>query len=217
MKILNLYAGIGGNRKLWNNEHEITAIEYDPEIAAIYKHFFPNDDVITGDAHVFLLENFTEYDFIWASPPCPTHSRLVPLNFSLKERGKIDYEVKYPDMRLYQEIILLSKLFGGLFVIENVRPYYKPLINPTIELDRHYFWSNFPISKRAFEKNTTIEYSKISDYENIFGFDLSNFKVKNKKRILRNCVLPAVGEYILSEAEQFLDKNLINFGDKNER
>ena len=26
MKILNLYAGVGGNRKLWSSEHEITAI-----------------------------------------------------------------------------------------------------------------------------------------------------------------------------------------------
>jgi len=25
MKILNLYAGIGGNRKLWGNDHEITS------------------------------------------------------------------------------------------------------------------------------------------------------------------------------------------------
>ena len=33
MKILNLYAGIGGNRLLWGNDHDITAIEYNLEIA----------------------------------------------------------------------------------------------------------------------------------------------------------------------------------------
>jgi hypothetical protein len=27
MRILNLYAGIGGNRALWGDEHEVTAIE----------------------------------------------------------------------------------------------------------------------------------------------------------------------------------------------
>jgi DNA (cytosine-5)-methyltransferase 1 len=27
MRILNLYAGIGGNRKLWGDDHEITAVE----------------------------------------------------------------------------------------------------------------------------------------------------------------------------------------------
>lgn len=35
MKILNLYAGIGGNRKKWGDDHEITAVELDEEIAAI--------------------------------------------------------------------------------------------------------------------------------------------------------------------------------------
>ena len=43
MRILNLYAGIGGNRKLWGDEHEVTAVEYDSEIAGIYQDFFPND------------------------------------------------------------------------------------------------------------------------------------------------------------------------------
>lgn len=27
MKILNLYAGIGGNRKLWGDDHEVTVVE----------------------------------------------------------------------------------------------------------------------------------------------------------------------------------------------
>lgn len=51
MKILNLYAGIGGNRKLWGDEHEITAVEINPEIAEIYKNLYPQDTVIIGDAH----------------------------------------------------------------------------------------------------------------------------------------------------------------------
>ena len=60
MKILNLYAGIGGNRKLWGNEHEITAVEYEPNIAAIYKDFFPGDEIVIADAHEFLLKNFSK-------------------------------------------------------------------------------------------------------------------------------------------------------------
>ncbi|KKK98144.1 hypothetical protein LCGC14_2645680, partial [marine sediment metagenome] len=56
MKILNLYAGIGGNRKLWGDKHEIIAIEIDPKIAAIYQDLFPNDKVIIADAHQYLLE-----------------------------------------------------------------------------------------------------------------------------------------------------------------
>lgn len=69
MKILNLYAGIGGNRKLWGDEHEITAVEYKPEIAKIYQDFFPNDKMVVGDAHQYLLGHFNEFDFIWSSPP----------------------------------------------------------------------------------------------------------------------------------------------------
>ena len=64
MKILNLYAGIGGNRKLWGDEHEIIAVELDPEIATIYQDYFPNDKVIVTDAHKYLLENYKEFDFI---------------------------------------------------------------------------------------------------------------------------------------------------------
>jgi DNA (cytosine-5)-methyltransferase 1 len=37
MKILNLYAGIGGNRKLWGNKHNITAVEFNNTIAEKYK------------------------------------------------------------------------------------------------------------------------------------------------------------------------------------
>ena len=56
MKILNLYAGIGGNRKLWGEKHKITAVEYDENIAAIYKDLYPNDNVIVADAHDYLLQ-----------------------------------------------------------------------------------------------------------------------------------------------------------------
>lgn len=64
MKILNLYAGIGGNRKLWGNDDEITAVEFDEQIAKIYQDNFPNDKVVIGDAHQYLLEHFREFDFI---------------------------------------------------------------------------------------------------------------------------------------------------------
>ena len=122
MKILNLYCGIGGNRKLWNGkEHEITAIEFDERISNIYKDLYPSDTVIVGDAHEYLLNHYEEYDFIWASPPCPTHSVT---NHFLNAQGVR----RYPDMNLYGEIILLQTFFKGKYVIENVKPYYKPLI-----------------------------------------------------------------------------------------
>lgn len=135
MKILNLYAGIGGNRKLWGNKHEITAVEIDPNIARIYQDYFPNDNVIVGDAHEYLRKHFREFDFIWASPPCPTHSVLQMTRY-------YDEKLKYPDMTLYQEIIWLQSFFKGKFVIENVKPYYKPLIQPTFVMERHCYWAS---------------------------------------------------------------------------
>jgi len=129
-KILNLYAGVGGNRKLWQG-HEITAVEYNETIAKIYSDLYPNDEVIVADAHEYLRSNFMNYDFIWTSPPCQTHSRL---NFSGRSRGK---EYQFPSMKLYEEIILLQTFFKGGFVVENVKGYYKPLIEPK-QIGRHY-------------------------------------------------------------------------------
>ena len=128
MKILNLYSGIGGNRKLWGDKYEITSVEYNEEIAEVYKSFFPNDTVVVGDAHQYLLDHYKEFDFIRSSPPCPTHSDIRRCGVHSGQ-----YEAKYPEMDLYQEIILLQN-FAPLtqkWVIENVRPYYTPLIKPT--------------------------------------------------------------------------------------
>lgn len=187
MKILNLYAGIGGNRKLWGDEHQVTAVELNPEIAKIYQDFFPNDKVIVADAHQYLLEHFKEFDFIWSSPPCPTHSRM-----------RMNHKVKvYPDMKLYQEIILLKHHFKGLWIVENVIPYYKPLIEPSI-LHRHCFWSNFKITPKDFEKLETTKKLKEREFlQSKFGFNLDNYSNVDKRLLLRNCVVPELGLHIL--------------------
>ena len=190
MKILNAYCGIGGNRKLWGSEHDITAIEYDPKIADIYKDNFPNDNVIVTDAHQYILNHYEEYDFIWSSPPCPSHSKLR----SMQEK-KI-----YPEMELYQQIIFLKFWFNGKFCIENVEPYYGVFIPPTATLHRHFFWSNFFISKTRTERLETCK--KIGEREFLqekLGFDLSKYSGIDKRKCLRNCVVPEVGKFILDE------------------
>ena len=187
MKILNLYAGIGGNRKLWGEEHTIVAIENNPEIVKIYHDFFPNDTIINEDAHKFLLEHFKEFDFIWSSPPCPSHSKLRTLQ----------KKVLYPDMRLYQEIILLRKWFKGKWVVENVNPYYEPLIKPFI-LHRHAFWSNFDISPKEFEQLKTCKiHNEREVLQNKFGFNLDKYTGIDKRLLLRNCIVPELGKHIL--------------------
>jgi len=189
IKILNLYAGIGGNRKLWKNV-KVTAVENNQEIAKIYQDFFPKDKVIVADAHKYLLEHYKDFDFIWSSPPCQTHSSFRQ-NICVRFRGT---EPKYPDMRLYEEIIFLENNFKGLWVVENVKPYYKPLIEAKL-LQRHLFWSNFDIENIEIKKEK-IRTAQIPQLQEVHGFDLKDFKLKNKRQILRNCVLPELGQYI---------------------
>lgn len=192
MKILNLYAGIGGNRKLWSDEHEITAVENVDYIADAYGKMYPQDTVIREDAHQYLLNNFKEFDFIWSSPPCPTHSKLVTA-----KRGWGIYE--YPDMSLYQEIIFLKHTFKGKWVVENVEPYYSVLLMPTMTLGRHYFWSNFHINKDSFTKSYKGNYSDKTQEElsKIHGIDLPS-DTKDKRKLLRNAVDPRLGLHILN-------------------
>jgi DNA (cytosine-5)-methyltransferase 1 len=196
MKILNLYAGIGGNRRLWGDEHEITSVEWDSEIANVYAYLYPEDKLIIGDAHKYLLDHYKEYDFIWTSPPCQSHSSLR-FNIQVKYRGT---EPKYPDMSLYQEIILLSTHFEGKYVVENVKPYYEPLIKPTTTLHRHLFWTNFDIPDTQFE-TSKLRTAQIPDLQEINKVDLSMFKLSNKRQVLRNCVLPELGLHVLQHAQ----------------
>lgn len=193
MKICNLYCGIGGNRKLWSDNHEIIAVENNPDIAKIYQDFFPNDKVVEADAHQYLLDHYKEFDFIWSSPPCQSHSSFRQ-NICVRYRGT---KPVYPDMRLYQEILFLQANFKGKWVVENVKPYYEPLIKPTAILDRHYFWSNFEIPKKTFSKDN-IRKAQIPDLQKKYGFNLDGIYIKNKRQVLRNCVEPEIGKYILN-------------------
>lgn len=213
IKVLNLYAGIGGNRKLWKDV-EVTAVEYNKEIAQIYKDFFPNDKVIIGDAHKYLLEHYKEFDFIWSSPPCVTHSRINK-NFN---------RVRYVDLSLYEEIILLQSWFKGKYCVENVIPYYKPLI-PYQQIDRHYYWCNFKIEQKII-RNPPKESNLKAQRKNKRGrydgdilnmtlskgiFDISKYKLKTarKDQILRNCVKPKTALKILNSAFKTIQETLI--------
>lgn len=188
LRILNLYAGIGGNRKLWSGDIEVTAVEIVPEIAAIYQEFYPRDKVIIGDAHQYLLEHYKEFDFIWSSPPCPTHSRI-------NTDGNRD--ARYPDMKLYEEILMLSNnWFKGKWVIENVIPYYEPLVSPTKCIDRHLFWSNFYIGKVKVDKEKPIKDQTGTNGR--YHFNLKGVTIDNKRQILRNLVNPKIGLHIFN-------------------
>ena len=191
MKVLNLYAGIGGNRKLWEDV-EVTAVENNPQIAVIYQDYYPDDKVIVEEAHEYLLEHYKEFDFIWSSPPCPTHSDIRRCSV---HAGKI-FAV-YPDMQLYEEIIFL-KHFAPLqstWVVENVKGYYEPLIKPHFA-GRHYFWSNFHIT--SFGKESQVIHNEIVGTDVIYGFDLNKYDFEDKRKLLRNCVNPKLGLHVFN-------------------
>ena len=211
MKILNLYACLGGNRYKWDEvaneagiEIEVTAIEWDEELARLYQERFPNDTVIVADAHQYLLDHYKEFDFIWSSPPCPTHSRLVQSN-----KNKI--KMKFPDMKLYEEILFLKHLYKGKYVIENVIPYYEPLIIAQ-KRHRHLYWTNFNLpnvltNREARISTGTNEVKKLCEFH-----DYDFYKYKGNQpinKIARNLVDYEAAKTILETALGIIKKSNI--------
>ena len=210
MKILNLYACLGGNRYKWDEvakeagiEIEVTAVELDPEAARLYKERFPNDIVIVADAHQYLLDHFKEFDFIWSSPPCPSHSRARNYNTT--------YKALYPDMKLYEEIIMLQTRFKGKFIIENVIPYYEPLI-PAQKRGRHLYWTNFilPNDLRCRKLNQSFgnainELKMLSDFHD---YDFKKYKGEQSTiKMARNLVDYEAGKTIFETALGIIRKS----------
>lgn len=183
----------------------MTAVELDPALAELYQERFPNDRVIVDDAHGFLLSYFNDFDFIWGSPPCPTHSRA---RFWYSSNPKTPTKPVYPDMVLYQEIILLKHYFKGLFCVENVIPYYEPLI-PGKKIGRHIYWTNFKLpsnlNHRPFEDSRRgNEMNRLKEYHN---FDFSKYKGKQPiKKIARNLVDYEAGKAIFQTAERIINQ-----------
>ena len=211
-KILNLYAGVGGNRSYWDGDIKVTAIEHNEHLAEVYSNRFPNDEVLIEDAHEFLLKHFREYDFIWSSPPCPSHSCIRKIGCNIRKNGTRQNEPIYPDMALYQEIILLKHYCypeKTKWVVENVMPYYEPLI-PGRKLDRHYFWSNYFIPDKKFNIKKKHGMNN-TEFSNALGFDLRDYYLPDdidKRQIYRNCVDPSIGHYLFECSK---DKQLTIF------
>ncbi len=213
MKILNLYACLGGNRYKWNEveeeagvEIEVTAVELDEELAKLYQERFQNDIVIVADAHQYLLEHYKEFDFIWSSPPCPSHSKI-----RITQKTRSTFKAVYPDMKLYEEILLLDNYFEGKYVVENVIPNYEPLI-PAKKRGRHLYWTNFTlptdIKERKLDgilctmKNEHEELEKFHDYKvraNVGGY----------RDVLRNLVDYEAGKTILETAIGIIKKKKV--------
>ena len=174
--------------------YEVVAVEHDHNIAKIYKDFFPDDEVIVADAHKYLEEHFEEYDFIWSSPPCPSHSHIRK-ELAVEQRKQ--NKAIFPDMQLYEEILFLQGYFKGKYCVENVVSWYEPLITPQ-HIASHYYWANFLIP--PFNARPRDHHASINGLEDRKGFDLTQYSGVDKRKILRNCVEPEVGKHILNYA-----------------
>jgi len=198
IKILNLYACLGGNRYKWNEvkeDIEVTAVELDPELAKLYQERFPNDKVIVADAHQYLLDHYKEFDFIWSSPPCPTHSRV-----RMSQKNRDTFIDKYPDMKLYEEIIFLKHNFKGKYVVENVIPYYEPLI-PAKKRGRHLYWTNFNlptnVNERKLDGTLTNMIDEVGQLSKFHDYDFTKYKGSQRlDKVARNLVDYEVGKTI---------------------
>jgi len=201
-KVLNLYACLGGNRYKWNEvaeeadiELEVTAVELDEELAKLYQERFINDIVVVSDAHQYLLEHYKEFDFTWSSPPCPSHSRV---RFSQKNRENCD--AVYPDFKLYEEVVFLDNYFDGKYVVENVIPFYEPLISAK-KRGRHLYWTNFLLPTNINERNGAGIISKAINEVDVLSkfhdYDFNKYKGKQRRdKIARNLVDYEAGKTI---------------------
>lgn len=211
MRILNLYAGLGGNSNLWDDrEHEIVNIELDHKIAKVLSDRKPGQEVIITDAHQYLIEHYKEFDFIWSSPPCQSHSKM--------NKFTRHNTIRYPDGTLFEEILFLKHWFKGRFIVENVVPYYELILNPK-KIGRHLFWSNFEITNITvptppnFINLATVESKKVMmdwldiHYDNNIYYGNNHCPVQ----ILRNCVHPKVGLSIFNDMVYSLQNPLTLF------
>lgn len=107
-------------------------------------------------------------------------------------------------MSLYQEIIMLSNnWFKGKWVIENVIPYYEPLVKPSIEIDRHYFWCNFHVPRINVKSEKPI--SEQTGTNGRYGFNLKGVDIKaDKRQVLRNLVDPEIGLHFFNSAQSIV-------------
>jgi len=186
-------------------EIEVTAVELDEELAKLYQERFPNDKVIVADAHKYLLDHFKDFDFIWRSPPCPSHSKV-----RISQKNRETFKFIYPDMKLYEEVIFLDNFFEGKYVVENVTPYYEPLIQAK-KRGRHLYWTNFnlpiDINERKLEGTLTNMVDEVGVLSKFHDYDFRQYKGQQPlNKIARNLVDYEAGKTIFETALGIINK-----------
>ena len=115
-------------------------------------------------------------------------------------------------MKLYEEIILLDKFYKGKYCVENVIPYYEPLI-PAKKRDRHLYWTNFNIPNNLSQRKSPEMTGKgsVERFSKFHDFDFYKYKGKQHRgKIARNLVDYEAGKTILDTAMGIIQKQDIN-------
>ncbi|MCE4607314.1 MAG: DNA cytosine methyltransferase [Desulfurococcales archaeon] len=199
IKILDLFAGMGGVAKGIQGyldklglDYEYIAVDIDPIVLKLHKEFNPKSIVIRRDAYSFTVDELMQYDFIWASPPCQSHSKLN----AIRKRFNPDHRLWYLIHRLYNTY--------RPFVVENVQLYYKPLFKPKTKIGRHLFWSNLPITDKCsihlpYKELKMMNIHDLIEYHKVPTKILIGVSYMRKRKYLRNMVHYSISYCIMKQ------------------
>ena len=98
----------------------------------------------------------------------------------------------------------MKTYFKGGWIVENVKPYYAPLIPPTKVIGRHYFWANFDFEAEDIARpDNFINNGTLKGREDLQNWLDIHFEEKLyygtnhcPAQVLRNCVHPIIGKQI---------------------
>ena len=106
-------------------------------------------------------------------------------------------------MKLYEEILFLQHYFRtGKYVVENVIPYYEPLITAK-KRGRHLYWTNFNLPSDLGDRRFAISQTKneLQELCKFHEIDLTSYKGEQSLvKIGRNLVDYEAGKTILDTA-----------------
>lgn len=119
----------------------------------------------------------------------------------------------YPDMKLYEEILFLDNYFDGKYCVENVIPFYEPLITAK-KRGRHLYWTNFNLPN-DLGKRKNPDFSRIKDVvgvmSNFHDYDFTKYKGEQRmNKMARNLVDYEAGRTIFETALGVIKKSNVN-------
>ena len=104
--------------------------------------------------------------------------------------------------------MFLENYYGGKYCVENVIPYYEPLI-PAKKIGRHLYWTNFRLPNDLGERKHSIMESKdeTKKWCEFHNYDFTKYKgTQPVQKIARNLVDYEAGKTIFNIAIGIINK-----------